>query len=67
MWELYETEKAYVQDLQIMVKRYLTPIRESKLISPEDVNKIFSTVEMLLPLHQDLEQPTKQSLNITFH
>lgn len=59
--ELYETEVAYLQDLEIIVKLHLEPIRESNLVSENDITKLFSTVEMLLPLHQDLKDQLSKS------
>ena len=65
MWELYDTEKGYVQDLHIIVDCFMNPLRESHLITPEEINKIFSTVEMLLPLHQDLLEQLCKSPSIS--
>jgi len=53
VYEIHETEETYVQDLKCIVEVFLLPLRESKIISPEEISKIFSTVELLLPLHQD--------------
>lgn len=61
MRELYDTEVAYLQDLEIMVKMFLEPLRENNLVCENDIGKLFSTVEMLLPLHQDLQDQLSKS------
>lgn len=50
--EIIQTERTYVADLRILYEQFYLPLRER--ISPLDHAKIFSNLEMLLGLHEQL-------------
>ena len=57
--ELIKTEESYLQNLRIMTKEYFWPCRElikreALDISNEDLSGIFSNVESLLEVHEEI-------------
>ena len=53
MAELYETEKSYVESLEILMNRYMKPLRLSdQLMDPGIVDEIFLQVPDMLRLHE---------------
>ncbi|XP_035677794.1 rho guanine nucleotide exchange factor 3-like isoform X3 [Branchiostoma floridae] len=54
MFELYQGEKDMVSDLQMVKKTYYEAMRVFKIMSDEELNIIFGTMQSLQPIHQDL-------------
>ena len=52
--ELEATEAAYVQDLDHLISRFLTPLRCCRLLPKADEEAVFSNVEMLLAVNRRL-------------
>lgn len=52
--EIINTEKSYVEDLEILVNVYMNPIRASGSLTNEQFSSIFSSVEVLLPMHKKI-------------
>jgi hypothetical protein len=61
--ELYETEKNYVKDLNVIVNSYLKPLRQKNIIPATVIWKLFSEVEVINDINfmllADLEQRMK--------
>jgi hypothetical protein len=56
--ELWDTERQYVSDLEVIVNMYLIPLRDvlknrATIIHPSEIPKVFSNVETLLRLAKD--------------
>ncbi|CAK8674387.1 unnamed protein product [Clavelina lepadiformis] len=49
--EIAETESNYVQHLEMMLKKFVEPLR--KVLEPKDIKIIFINYDQLLPVHQD--------------
>ncbi|TPX67259.1 hypothetical protein SpCBS45565_g03905 [Spizellomyces sp. 'palustris'] len=52
--EIQSTEKDYVEDLEIIINLYMNQIKKNKLLPPKDMAIVFSNVEQLLPVNQQL-------------
>ncbi|PRP77236.1 hypothetical protein PROFUN_13619, partial [Planoprotostelium fungivorum] len=54
--EILTTEQSYVGSLQLLVEVYVNPLRKKSpsILSPEDINLIFSTISELAELHEVL-------------
>ena len=52
--EFIETEKTYVRDLKIIVEVFKIPMEEKELITQSESPIIFSNVEMLLQVNEEL-------------
>lgn len=59
MREIVTTEKAYVEDLKIIVNVFYTPIKFTSVLTPEQLLGLFSNVESLLPLHEEVYEKIK--------
>jgi hypothetical protein len=53
--ELLTSERAYVKDLEVMIKAYLVPIRDNKLLNPKEHSLVFSNIEEILKIHIELK------------
>eukprot|EP01102_Stenamoeba_stenopodia_P000594 TRINITY_DN10579_c0_g1_i1.p1 TRINITY_DN10579_c0_g1~~TRINITY_DN10579_c0_g1_i1.p1 ORF type:complete len:565 (+),score=123.64 TRINITY_DN10579_c0_g1_i1:137-1831(+) len=54
--ELIDTEIAYVNDLRVLVTFYMKPLRRKKLLTEEQIVSLFSNVELLLHVNEELLQ-----------
>lgn len=65
--EIITTESDYVEDLEIICELYLKPLRANKLIRPKDMSIIFSNLEIILGVNQELLKSLdqRQSENFT--
>jgi len=52
--EVLNTERDYVRDLHVLVDVYLLPLRENGLLSPQQMHVVFSSVESMLPVNEEL-------------
>ncbi|KAL6067253.1 RHO1 GDP-GTP exchange protein 2 [Balamuthia mandrillaris] len=59
IFELIETEKQYVQDLNILIEVYLKPIQERQLLSRQEIGVIFSNIEAI---HRDVNKGLLEEL-----
>ena len=62
--ELIKTERVYVGQLEHLVSHFLEPVRARHLLTPSDVSKVFSNVELLLGFNRkvlrDLDVPLEE-------
>ncbi|KAJ3359370.1 Rho guanine nucleotide exchange factor 4, partial [Kappamyces sp. JEL0680] len=65
IYEIIATEADYIQDLETILELYIRPLQKSKLIRPKDMAIIFSNIEQVLPVNQELlrELEKKQTIN----
>ena len=61
MREIITTEKAYVDDLNVLVNVFFYPIKFTNVLTPEQVTGLFSNVEMLEPLHKEIYEKIKSA------
>jgi len=54
LYELLKTEREYVNDLDVIIEVFLKPIASRKLVTVKDLGILFSNVEQLLTIHQEL-------------
>ncbi|KAJ3273942.1 Rho guanine nucleotide exchange factor 4 [Terramyces sp. JEL0728] len=54
IFEIITTEADYIQDLETLCELYIRPLQKSKLIRPKDMSIIFSNIEQVLPVNQEL-------------
>lgn len=54
--EVIDTEKTYVEDLNTLITVYMYPIKLTGILNQEQVDGIFSNIEMLEPVHSELLQ-----------
>ena len=52
--EIITTEKTYAEQLNTLINVYLFPIKMTGILNQEQVNGIFSNVETIEPVHQEL-------------
>jgi len=68
--ELIETEENYVKDLHMVEKKFIEPISEKQLLTPQEVQEIFANIGMLAGLNDVIykelsamkDNPPKQQL-----
>lgn len=61
--EVLNTEYLYVEDLKILVKHFLTPVRERQLLPSPEIPQIFLNVELILAFHADLLAKVRRQLH----
>ena len=61
IYELFNTEREYVRDLEIIIDIFVSPLRRaagsshsSTILSAKDISSIFGNIEILLPIHEEL-------------
>ncbi|TPX30848.1 hypothetical protein SeMB42_g07856 [Synchytrium endobioticum] len=54
IYEAIQTERDYVNDLEIITEIYMKTLRKNKLLRPKDLSVIFSNIETILPMNQEL-------------
>lgn len=52
--EIINTEKSYVEDLEALVNVYMNPIKASGSLTNDQFSTIFSSLEVLLPMHKKI-------------
>lgn len=55
--EIRQTEKTYVEELEALNKLYINPLKESNLLTSNEVNSVFSGIESILAFHQSVMLP----------
>ncbi|XP_076351879.1 rho guanine nucleotide exchange factor osg-1-like isoform X2 [Tachypleus tridentatus] len=63
--ELFDTEKSYVDSLQILVNKYMKPLKSSEymgVIEPSLVNDIFLQIPEILAHHESFLEKLRQRL-----
>jgi len=63
--EIVMTEEAYVNDLKVLEEVFVLPLRFNKNISPDIIQQVFSNVEMLRPVHEELLKELGESKAVT--
>lgn len=54
IYELYCGETDLIEDIKLLKEVYFNPITTLRLLSDEDLNMIFGSIQVLLPLHEEL-------------
>ncbi|XP_043936654.1 rho guanine nucleotide exchange factor 3-like [Protopterus annectens] len=54
IFELTQGEQLLIEDLQLAKKAYYEPMLKLTIMSEEELNQIFGTLDSLIPLHEDL-------------
>ena len=54
--ELLSTEESYHNDLTLLIKIFMEPLQERKLLQPPQVNAIFANISSIMSLHEYLLQ-----------
>ncbi|EGC28970.1 hypothetical protein DICPUDRAFT_159515 [Dictyostelium purpureum] len=69
--EIIVTEKDYVRDLYIVIDVFLNQIKEKGLLSPKDIQTLFSNIEILISVNSNVlkelekhQDPTYENVNI---
>eukprot|EP00026_Physarum_polycephalum_P001396 Phypoly_transcript_01397.p1 GENE.Phypoly_transcript_01397~~Phypoly_transcript_01397.p1 ORF type:complete len:783 (-),score=112.44 Phypoly_transcript_01397:102-2450(-) len=52
--ELVATEHTYLKDLQVLIKGYLRPLKNSMILSEMDVEQLACNIDAIEALHQDI-------------
>jgi hypothetical protein len=52
--EIYETEKAYVKDLQYVVEEWLKPLRANEIVPRGQLPDVFGNIELILSVNTEL-------------
>ncbi|KAH3759821.1 calmodulin-binding protein [Pelomyxa schiedti] len=52
--EIVTTEQTYLDDLRILEEVFLIPLKSSQVLREDEINKLFSNFEMLLPIHKEV-------------
>jgi len=52
--DLLNKERVYVSTLQHTVDNYLVPLRNERILKPEQIQSLFTNIEALLVVHQEL-------------
>ncbi|KAJ3194523.1 Myosin 10A, isoform D [Irineochytrium annulatum] len=54
IYELISTEQDFVDDLYTVIEVYIKQLKKTKLLRPKDMSVIFSNIEALLPVNEEL-------------
>ncbi|ORX85188.1 hypothetical protein BCR32DRAFT_290853 [Anaeromyces robustus] len=54
IYEMIDTERDYVNDLSIIIELYIKPLRANNMLSKSDFQLLFSNVEQLYGVNQEL-------------
>ncbi len=49
--EIFQTELQFVNDLAMIIEHYVKPLRERRLLSDDELKKLFSEIERIYELH----------------
>eukprot|EP01102_Stenamoeba_stenopodia_P020716 TRINITY_DN8187_c0_g1_i1.p1 TRINITY_DN8187_c0_g1~~TRINITY_DN8187_c0_g1_i1.p1 ORF type:complete len:593 (-),score=95.56 TRINITY_DN8187_c0_g1_i1:18-1796(-) len=60
IYELIKTERQYVSDMELVIKLFLNPIRDKQLLPRNKIGSLFSNVENLLPVNQEILKSLEQ-------
>jgi len=63
--EIIDTEEDYIRDLEIIIKVYLLPMREQGIATKDQINNIFSNVEVLYQINRDIFLPELKGASIS--
>ena len=66
MREMVSTEKTYLEGLKTLIKTFLNPLKDSKLIGEPQVKSIFSNMESLIGLHEYLASELESRIQESF-
>eukprot|EP00004_Rigifila_ramosa_P027461 TRINITY_DN897_c0_g1_i1.p1 TRINITY_DN897_c0_g1~~TRINITY_DN897_c0_g1_i1.p1 ORF type:complete len:730 (-),score=163.95 TRINITY_DN897_c0_g1_i1:102-2246(-) len=59
--ELVSTERDYVRDLGVIVDIWMRPIQSGALLTPPQIQEVFSVVEMLVPVGKEMLKGFEES------
>ncbi|KJE92083.1 hypothetical protein CAOG_03110 [Capsaspora owczarzaki ATCC 30864] len=66
IFECLTSERGYARDLHVILDQFLKPLRDSDVVNKTDLNILFSNIEQLLPLAEELasclDERRKQSV-----
>lgn len=54
IYEIFLTERDYVDDLKLIVDVFIAELKAKALLKPKEISAIFSNIEQLLPIHEEL-------------
>ena len=60
--ELFLTEADYVRDLKVIIK-LMYDLKKLALVSPKDISVLFSNIEQILPINQELLKNLQDKIN----
>ncbi|KAJ3299651.1 cytochrome c oxidase subunit 1 [Borealophlyctis nickersoniae] len=66
IFELIVTEREYIRDLNIIINLFLKKMREKEIVPAKGINIIFSNIEQILPVNQELLNRLEQRRRETF-
>ncbi|KAL6074020.1 RhoGEF domain containing protein [Balamuthia mandrillaris] len=52
--EIVNTERDYVRDMQLVIQVFLAPLKEKQLMEPQKLSTIFSNVELLVGVNEEM-------------
>jgi len=64
IYEIIETEKDYVRDLEIMIDLFVKPLKDKNILEAQDISKVFNNIEVIVNVNRtmlnDLEDRIKK-------
>lgn len=64
IFELLDTEKNYVKDLECMIERYLEPLKQESFLSQDDIDCLFGNIQEILEFQKIFLQSLEQSIDV---
>mmetsp|Transcript_32457 Transcript_32457/g.55527 ORF Transcript_32457/g.55527 Transcript_32457/m.55527 type:complete len:564 (+) Transcript_32457:74-1765(+) len=61
--EIYETEKAYIDDLETMINVFIFPLRTMKIATEQVLYNIFSNLEVLIHCNEEMLKELEQVID----
>ena len=65
--ELYETEVRYVEDLKIIIKQVMTPLRDMLILDDEQMRKLFNNIEQICWLNEIFVGALEEKMKNVYH
>jgi len=63
--EIIISERYYVRDLETVVNLFLIPLRNLQIVSTEDIKKLFSNIELIFTVNQEITSNFQRELIAT--
>ncbi|GAB1600635.1 protein still life, isoform SIF type 1-like isoform X8 [Argonauta hians] len=62
--ELLETERAYVKDLNVLIERYLNPLKAETLLTSDEIMQLFGNIQEIVQFQEQFLQSLEEAVEL---
>eukprot|EP00106_Octopus_bimaculoides_P006780 XP_014774222.1 PREDICTED: protein still life, isoform SIF type 1-like isoform X6 [Octopus bimaculoides] len=62
--ELLETERAYVKDLNVLIERYLNPLKAETLLTSDEIMQLFGNIQEIVQFQEQFLQSLEEAIEL---